>query len=69
MKKQTSRTVRDLERESYELVATGKMPKFEDVLQAIEEARTKYRPLILAARKESTDVKKRSKRPIVRFNP
>jgi hypothetical protein len=37
------------------LIAEGKMPSFEELVAVIAEVREKYRPLILAARKESNE--------------
>ena len=45
--------VRRLRREAERLIAAGEMPTLEDLLSAVAEVRAKYRPQILAARKES----------------
>jgi hypothetical protein len=41
-----------LRRRAEAMVQAGTMPPFEKVLQALQETRAKYIPLILAARKE-----------------
>jgi hypothetical protein len=46
---------RKLEREAQRLIAEGKMPSFEELVAVIAEVREKYRPLILAARKERNE--------------
>ena len=43
---------RRLRREAERLIAAGSMPSLAEVLSAVAEVREKYRPLILAARKE-----------------
>lgn len=39
-------TPSDLKNEAQRLVAAGKMPKLEDILGAVAEAREKYKPLL-----------------------
>lgn len=39
-------TPSDLRRQAEKLVGSGEMPPLEDVLDAVAEARTKYKPLI-----------------------
>jgi hypothetical protein len=43
----------DLRKQADELIAAGKMPSVDAVLQAIAQTREKYVPLILKARKET----------------
>ena len=38
-----------------ELIRDGKMPMFDQVVEAVEETRQKYRPRILAARKKTDE--------------
>jgi hypothetical protein len=45
------KTKADLEREALRLIAEGKMPTFEELINTVAETREKYKPLILAARK------------------
>jgi len=47
-----------LEREAQRLIQTGKMPSFEELVTVIPEVREKYRPLILAARREPNQTEK-----------
>jgi hypothetical protein len=48
----TRRKVSDLRRQAQELIATGQMPTFAQVCEAIAEARKKYADQIRAARAE-----------------
>ena len=41
--------------EQQRLIETGQMPALERLLSAIAEVREKYRPLILAARREASE--------------
>ena len=50
--------VSDLRAEAQRLIETGQMPKFEQVLEAVAEARKKYADQIRAARKESERLSK-----------
>jgi hypothetical protein len=45
--------VRRLRREAERLIAAGEMPSLAELLSVVAEVRAKYRPQILAARKES----------------
>jgi hypothetical protein len=51
--KLTPSDVSRLRREAKRLIEFGEMPTLEDLLSAVAEVRAKYRPQILAARKES----------------
>jgi hypothetical protein len=46
-------SVSDLRAEAERLVASGKMPSLDTVLQAVASTREKFRPKILKARKEA----------------
>jgi len=46
---------RKLEREAQRLIDTGQMPSLEELVAVIAEVRAKYRPLILAARREPNE--------------
>jgi hypothetical protein len=46
-------TASDLRRQAQELIAAGKMPSLDAVLQAVAETREKYVPLIVKAREEA----------------
>jgi hypothetical protein len=48
----------DLRHQAQELIATGQMPRFAQVLEAVAEARRKYADKIIAARKESERLSK-----------
>lgn len=45
-------TPADLREEAQRLIAAGKMPKLEELLGAVAEAREKYKPEIDSIRKE-----------------
>jgi hypothetical protein len=45
--------VSDLRKQAAQLVASGKMPSLDTVLQAVAETRAKFVPKILKARKEA----------------
>lgn len=45
--------VSDLRKQAAELIAAGKMPSLDAVLQAVAETREKYVPLIVKAREEA----------------
>ena len=47
--------VSDLRRQAQELIATGQMPTFAEVLEAVAEARKKYADQIRAARAEGRE--------------
>jgi hypothetical protein len=49
----TRRKMSDLRAEAQRLIAAGEMPSLAEVLSVVSEVRAKYRPLILAARRES----------------
>lgn len=42
----------DLKKQAQDLVASGQMPKLEDVLKAVADSRKKYSKQIVDARKE-----------------
>jgi len=46
-------TLSDLRKQTDELIAAGKMPSLDTVLQAVAETRKKFVPKILKARKEA----------------
>jgi len=46
-------TPSDLHKQAQRMVSEGTMPSLEQVLKAVAETRRKYRPMILAARRES----------------
>lgn len=46
-------SVSDLRRQAAQLVASGKIPSLDTVLQAVAETRAKFVPKILKARKEA----------------
>lgn len=48
-------TPSDLRREAQKLIAEGRMPKLENLLSAVAEARQVYGPKLKAARKLGTD--------------
>ena len=52
------REVADLRAEAQQLIETGQMPTFTQVLEAVAEARKKYADKIIAARKESERLSK-----------
>jgi hypothetical protein len=45
-------TPSDLRRQSQQMISEGTMPSVEQVLKAVSETRRKYRPIVLAARKD-----------------
>jgi hypothetical protein len=42
----------DLEKQATEMVSAGKMPKLDDLLSAVADAREKFADKLVAARKE-----------------
>ena len=46
---------RQVENQIRELARTGKLPSLETLLTVVAEIREKYRPLILAARREASE--------------
>jgi hypothetical protein len=44
-------TPSDLRAQAEQLIASGRMPSLDEILKAVAETRSKYRPMILAARK------------------
>jgi len=51
-------TPSELRRHAQELIATGQMPTFAQVLEAVAKTRRKYAAKIIAARKESERIGK-----------
>jgi len=51
-------TPSDLRKQADELIAAGKMPSLDAVLQAVAETREKYVPLIVKAREQAKKLKK-----------
>jgi hypothetical protein len=50
-------TPSDLRAEAQRLVAAGKMPKLEDLLQSVAETRSKYKPLLEKENDNGSDTK------------